>query len=100
MSTKPKDIDAEEEQEGEKDNPKMPSKDSGVTVSEDFQQKAHQLLHKATKHEVSHARSKMNDRDDEIRKEEMADENKGKKGGKGNQPEEFSTESAPPGVDV
>lgn len=50
----------------------------GVTVSEEYQKKAHHVTHKATKHELDHLRSKMHGREDDLRKEEDAKKPKGK----------------------
>ena len=83
-----------EEDDGSEEDTK-----EGVTVSEDFQNKAHQLLHKATKHEVNHIHDRARMREEELRAEEAAAEKKGK-GKKGKDDVTFSTDSAPPGVDV
>lgn len=64
----------------------------GVTVPEEFQQKAHELVSSADKHHISHLRDKINAREDELRKKE--DEAKSKtKGGKGKMM--FSSEGMP-----
>ena len=60
---------------------KQPSEDSpaeGVTVPEEFQAKVHQLVHKATKPHLAHMRSRISDREDEMRKEEMSKKDKDK----------------------
>lgn len=58
--------------------------DSGVTVSEEFQKKAHDLISGATKHEVKHVHDKAYSREDELRKQEMKDK-----------PDEFSAAEMP-----
>ena len=58
----------------------------GVDVSEEYQSAAHKITHKATKHELSHLRSKMNDREDAMRQEEQ------------DTPKEYSMEGAPSSV--
>jgi hypothetical protein len=65
---------------------------TGVTVSEEYQQHAHKVTHKASKHELSHLRSKINERDDELRQEEREAEmaTKGKEA-----PSEFNTSDMP-----
>jgi hypothetical protein len=63
----------------------------GVDVPEEFQQKAHELIHKATRAHISHIRGKLSDREQELRDEEE-EENKGKKGGI---PETMSAEDMP-----
>ena len=60
---------AKEKKEGDVDD------DDGVTVSEDYQRKAHEVTHKATRHHLNHLQSKMDDRRAELSKEEQ----KGKK---------------------
>lgn len=62
----------------------------GVDVPEEFQQAVHKLTSKATKAHLGHMRNKINDREDEIRDEEMS-----KKGGKNGK---FSMDSAPPSI--
>lgn len=62
----------------------------GVVVSEEFQQKAHQLLHKASKHEVKHVHDRAYAREDELRKEEES-----KKPSKGQVPNEYSAADMP-----
>lgn len=52
--------------------------DDGITVSEEYQKKAHEVTHKATKHHLNHLRGKMNEREDEIRKEEESKKPKDK----------------------
>lgn len=72
------------------DTEKMPSDndgDEGVTVSEEFQKQAHSLVHKASKHELSHLRDKVNSREDTMRQAEMS---KMKKGSKVSYPETMS----------
>lgn len=61
--------------------------EEGVDVSEDYQKMAHEVTHKASKHEIGHLRSKMNAREDDMRKEE----NKKDK--------DFSVENGPAGLD-
>lgn len=93
-----------EEEQMEKDSPEGDIDDTGdmhssseeVPVSEAFQKHAHKMIKKANKHHIQHIRSKLNEREDEMRKEEMAKEKKGK----GKIPDEFSTEAAPAGLDV
>ena len=93
MATKPtKDVedaaDAEDVNEESDAGSKQPSTKDGVTVSEDYQKKAHGLVHKASKHELAHLRARVSDREDKLRKEEMAKEAEDK-------PEEFSAEAEP-----
>lgn len=45
--------------------------DSGIVVSEEYQKQAHSLTHKANKHQIAHVRTRVNDREDELRKAEM-----------------------------
>ena len=73
----------------QKEQKKSTPPDKGVDVSEEFQQAAHKLTHKATKAHLGHLRNKINDREDELRDEEMAD--KGKDG-------KMSMDSAPSSV--
>lgn len=69
--------------------PEEPSDtDKGVTVSEEFQKKAHELIHKASKHELKHVHDRAYSREDELRK---AEEMKNKK----ESPDEFSMAEAP-----
>lgn len=68
-------------EEGEQNAPMQ-----GVDLSEDFQSAAHKITHKASKHELSHLRSKMNDREDAMRQEEQ------------DTPKEYSMEGAPTSV--
>lgn len=63
--------------------------DEGIHVTEEYQKRAHELIHKATKHEVSHVRNRLNDRDDELRKAEM----KSNKPSKTSSPAEFNSDS-------
>jgi len=63
--------------------------DSGVDVPEGFQQAVHKLTSKATKAHLGHMRNKINEREDEMRDEEMS-----KKGNKGS----MSMDSAPSSV--
>ena len=63
--------------------------DEGVMVSEDFQKKAHQLVHKASKHEIRHLHDRASAREEELRKEDEAKKPKSKT------PETFSAESEP-----
>jgi len=65
-----------------------------VPVSEEYQKRSHELTSKANKHHLSHLRSKISDREDEIRAEERMAEKKSKV------PEKFDTQEAPAGVDV
>lgn len=65
--------------------------DEGVDVHPDFQVAAHKLTHKASKHEISHLRGKINEREDSMREEESK---KMRKGGGG----EFSMGDAPSSV--
>lgn len=67
--------------------------DEGVDISPEFQQAMHKHLSKANKHEIAHARSKMNTREDEIRKQEEMMNAKHTK-----TPKEFSTEGMPSSV--
>ncbi len=71
------------------DNDMSDSAPAGVDVSEEFQQAAHKLTHKATKAHLGHLRNKINDREDELRDEEMS-----KKGDKG----KMSLEAAPSSI--
>ena len=53
--------------------------DKGVDVPEEFQKQVHALTSKATKAHLGHMRNKINEREDEMRAEEMASKgNKGK----------------------
>lgn len=63
----------------------------GVDISEDYQKQAHAITHKASKHELSHLRSKMNNREDEIRQSEQDEIAKDQKSG----PKEFSSSDMP-----
>ena len=74
----------------------QPTEDSGVhassdavPVSEKFQQATHKLTSKANKHHLSHMRSKINDREDQLREEEMS------KKGKKPTPDTFTAEDMP-----
>lgn len=80
---------AKEKKAGTEQHPKTAA--SGVTVPEEFQQKVHELVSKATKHHLHHISDRVSARHDELRQEEMA---KNKKGGK-NTPNEYSTEGMP-----
>lgn len=70
--------DTQEEAEGE-----------GVDVPHEFQQSVHNLTKGANKHMLKHMHTKANDREDEIRQEEMKKDKKGKTEG------ELSTEGMP-----
>lgn len=72
-----------------KNSSKSDDAEQGVTVSEEFQKKAHELMHKATKHEVKHLHDKAYAREDELRQEE--DKKKSPKG----KVKEFSSEAMP-----
>jgi cell envelope opacity-associated protein A len=91
----------------------IPKEHDGVDVSEEFQTKAHHLVHKASKHELHHLRRKMDDRHDVLREEERkAEETKKAKGGEKPKmvhlsslkvqapPEQYSTDTAPAGLDM
>lgn len=69
-----------------------PSEGEGVTVPEEFQSQAHELVKGATKPHLNHLRDKINKREDEIRADE--DAAKEKKGGKG-KGLSFSSEGMP-----
>jgi hypothetical protein len=62
-----------------------------VPVSEKFQQHAHRVISKANKHHLSHLRSKISDREDEIRQQEQSKKQKGK----GQGPVEFDSSDMP-----
>jgi hypothetical protein len=63
----------------------------GVSVPEDFQKEVHGVMQKATsKHHIEHVRSKVNERDDELRNEAMK-----KQKGKKSDTENFSMVGAP-----
>lgn len=64
--------------------------DEGVHVTEEYQKQAHALIGKADKHQVAHVRSRVNDREEELRKAEM----KKDKPSKG-KPEVFDATSSP-----
>jgi hypothetical protein len=66
-----------------------PDGDEGVVIPEDFQKKVHALVHKAPKAHLAHIRSRVSDREDELRKQEQSA--MGKKGRK----VDFSAEDAP-----
>ena len=89
---------SQEANTGNKKVAKQPAKDAkssgseGVTVSEEYQKMAHKAVHGRTKHEISHLRSRMNDREDEIRQEEMASKESGK--GLSGPPSEYSADSS------
>jgi hypothetical protein len=53
------------------EEPKMEDK-GGVVISEDFQKRTHELVHKADKHELHHVRDRVYDREDALRKAEEA----------------------------
>jgi hypothetical protein len=72
---------AKEKNEGTEQHPQ--TAESGVVVSEEFQKAAHKLIHKASKHEVKHIHDRANMRDEELRKEQQAQEETAK-------PSEFS----------
>lgn len=63
------------------------SSEEGVDVSEDYQKMAHEVTHKASKHEIGHLRSKMNAREDDMRKEESKKD------------KDFDMKDAPAGMD-
>jgi len=63
----------------------------GVIIPEEFQQRVHDLVHKAPKPHLEHIRSRVSMREDEIRKQE--DEDRAKKRGK--TPETFTDEAMP-----
>lgn len=85
----------EDEAEASDKGTEAPEGDSGVDVSEDYQSQAHQVTHKASKHEIRHLRGKMNDREDALREEEEAEKNtKGAKMPKG-VPETYSSARMP-----
>jgi hypothetical protein len=63
--------------------------DKGIDVPEDFQKSVHALTSKATKAHLGHMRNKINEREDELRDEEM--KSKGKNG-------KFSMEEAPSSI--
>jgi hypothetical protein len=67
---------------------------NGVVVSEDFQKKTHELVHKASKHELHHVRDRVYDREDALRKEEQ---NSDKKNKKPNANIQFTTADMPKG---
>lgn len=71
------------------ENNDMSSSGPGVDVPEEFQQAVHKLTSKATKAHLGHMRNKINNREDELRDEEMS--NKGNKG-------KMSMDSAPMSV--
>jgi len=69
---------------------KPPADDmKGVMVSEEFQKQAHQLLHKASKHEVKHVHDRAYAREDELRQQEQDKEPKAET------PDNFTVEGAP-----
>ena len=83
----------EEEQEAE--STASPSGGSGVVIPEEFQQRVHALVHKAPKIHLAHIRDRINQREDDLRKEEAEKMSKtSKKGGK-NIPAEYSTAEMP-----
>jgi hypothetical protein len=65
-------------------------------IPEEYQQQAHKLIHGAPKHHLDHLRSRINAREDEIRKAEDEERMKkaSKKGGKA-VPSEYSTAGMP-----
>lgn len=79
------------ETDGECDDTESTPDSNGVDIPEDFQQHVHEMMSKASsKHHLAHIRSKLNDKEDEMRKAEMA-----KSKGKG---AKFSLDDAPSGV--
>lgn len=40
-------------------------------IPEEYQHQVHKIIHKAPKHHLSYVRGRLNDREDEMRKEEM-----------------------------
>ena len=66
--------------------------DEGVTIPEEFQKHVHGVMQKATtKHHVAHIRSKLNEKEDEIRAKEHEEQAKKMKG----KQKEFSTSGMP-----
>lgn len=85
---KPEDIkDNDKETQPKKDPGSLVSQGdgNGVIVSEDYQKQAHGMIHKANKHQLNHIRSRISDREDELRKQEQ---------GK-NKPAEFNSADMP-----
>jgi hypothetical protein len=78
-----------EEQDQELENGTEIHNNAGVTVSEDFQKKAHHLVHKATRHELRHLSDKISSRHEELAKEEEETPQKGKA------PKVYSSEGMP-----
>ena len=87
MAKEPRKVDSELDNEAEtaESGGSNPPGDSGihesspqVPVSEKFQQQAHKLVSGANKHHLSHLRSKIFDREDELRDEETSKKMKGK----------------------
>lgn len=83
---------SKEEAQAEGDN----NDGEGVVVSPEFQQGIHNLIKGASKHEVKHARDRISEREDEIRKAEYEQEKKNKGSEKGNDENAtLSTEGMP-----
>ena len=66
------------------------SEKAGVVIPEEFQNKVHALVHKATKHHLHHISDRVNARLDELRQEEAKAKGKNPK-----VPDTFSTEGMP-----
>jgi hypothetical protein len=77
-----------EEQDAELENGTEIHNNAGVTVSEDFQKKAHHLVHKATRHELHHLSDKISSRHEELSKEEETPQ-------KSKAPKVYSSEGMP-----
>jgi hypothetical protein len=84
-SERPKD-DKDEAEKQHKEGSKVDTE--GVTVPEEFQAKVHELTHKATKPHLDHMRSKINEREDAMKKEEAMKQ-------KGKKVKDFSSEDMP-----
>lgn len=84
MSSNTKDAASEQDDIVDQDKEAVNKMDSsgapaeGVDVPEEFQKAVHGITHKATKAHISHIRSKLNQREDDMRAEEM--KSKGKDG--------------------
>lgn len=96
MEKEPKEPTDKEEQkvahkaQEKNETPESPAgEDEGVTVSEEFQKRAHELVSGATKHEMKHLHDKAYAREDEMRKEEEM------KNKKANGDKEFSSSDMP-----
>ncbi len=77
------------QEENDSDN----AEQNGVVVPEEFQQQAHQLIHKANKPMLSHIRDRVYAREDELRQDEAKKSSKGK--GKSKGPEVMSDADMP-----